>query len=71
MKTTWNKENRPYNLKEILESEISNYKKLKEGDDIKVGDYIHIFDEIYSELGKGNILSKQKAGKNITILRKK
>ncbi len=71
MNTTWNKENRPYNLEEISDSDISKYKKLKEGDDIKVGDYIHVFDEIYAELGKGNILSKQKANKNITILRKK
>jgi len=71
MNTTWKTEDRPYNLEEISESNISKYKKLKEGEDIKPGDYIQIFDEIYAEIGKGNILCKQKVIKNNIILRKK
>lgn len=71
MNTTWNKEGRPYNLEEISESDVSKYKKLKEGEDIKSGDYIHIFDETYAEIGKGSLLTKQKVTKISTVLRKK
>ena len=59
------------NLVDIKESTLSNYKKLKEGEDIKSGDYLHIDEETYAEIGKGSIICKQKIGKNITILRKK
>lgn len=59
------------NLVDIKESNVSNYKKLKEGDDIKSGDYLHIDEDMYAEIGKGNIVCKQKVSKNITILRKK
>lgn len=71
MKNSWKKEDRPYNLEDISESDVSKYKKLKEGDDIKVGDYIHIFDESYAEIGKGCLLTKQKVNKTGVILRKK
>ena len=46
------------NLIEIPEKNMGNYKKLKEGDDIKSGDYVNIFDETYAEIGKGNIITK-------------
>jgi hypothetical protein len=59
------------NLVDIKESNVSNYKKLKEGEDIKSGDYLHIYEDTYAEIGKGNIICKQKVSKNITILRKK
>lgn len=59
------------NLVDIKEPNISNFKKLKEGDDIKSGDYLHIDEQTYAEIGKGNIICKQKVSKNITILRKK
>ena len=59
------------NLVEIKESNLSNYKKLKDGEDIKSGDYLHIDEDTYAEIGKGNIVCKQKVSKNITILRKK
>ena len=59
------------NLVDIKESNISNFKKLKEGDDIKSGDYLHIDEDTYAEIGKGSIVCKQKVSKNITILRKK
>lgn len=59
------------NLVDIKESNVSNYKKLKEGEDIKSGDYLHIDEDMYAEIGKGNIICKQKVSKNITILRKK
>lgn len=59
------------NLVDIKESNVSNYKKLKEGEDIKSGDYLHIDEDTYAEIGKGNIVCKQKVSKNITILRKK
>ncbi len=59
------------NLVDIKESTLSNYKKLKEGEDIKSGDYLHIDEETYAEIGKGNIVCKHKVSKNITILRKK
>jgi hypothetical protein len=59
------------NLVDIKESNVSNYKKLKEGDEIKSGDYLHIYEDTYAEIGKGNIICKQKVSKNITILRKK
>jgi len=71
MNTAWKTEDRPYNLEEISESNVSKYKKLKEGEDIKQCDYIHIFDEIYAEIGKGSLLTKQKVNKINTILRKK
>lgn len=59
------------NLVDIKDSNISNFKKLKEGDDIKSGDYLHIDEDTYAEIGKGNIVCKHKVSKNITILRKK
>ena len=59
------------NLVDIKESTLSNYKKLKEGEDIKSGDYLHIDEETYAEIGKGNIICKHKVSKNITVLRKK
>lgn len=59
------------NLVDIKDSNLSNYKKLKEGEDIKSGDYLHIDEETYAEIGKGNIICKHKVNKNITILRKK
>jgi hypothetical protein len=59
------------NLVDIKESNIVNFKKLKEGDDIKSGDYLHIDEDTYAEIGKGNIICKHKVSKNITILRKK
>ena len=59
------------NLVDIKESNVSNFKKLKEGEDIKSGDYLHIDEETYAEIGKGNIICKHKVSKNITILRKK
>lgn len=71
MNTAWKKEDRPYNLEKILESDLSKYKKLKEDDDIKPGDYVYIFNELYAVVGKGNLLCKQKVTKHVTILRKK
>ena len=59
------------NLVEIKESNLSNYKKLKEGEDIKSGDCLHIDEETYAEIGKGNIVCKQKVNKHNIILRKK
>ena len=59
------------NLVDIKDSNISNFKKLKEGDDIKSGDYLHIDEDTYAEIGKGNVICKHKVSKNITVLRKK
>ena len=59
------------NLIKIDESDTKNYIKLKETSDIKVGDYVHIFDDIYAQVGKGNLLLKEKVNKYNTILRKK
>ena len=59
------------NLVDIKDSNLSNFKKLKDGDDIKSGDYLHIDEETYAEIGKGNIICKHKVGKNIIVLRKK
>ena len=59
------------NLVDIKESNLSNYKKLKDGEDIKSGDYLHIDEDTYAEIGKGNIVCNQKVSKNITRLRKK
>lgn len=59
------------NLVDITESNKSKYTKLKEGEDIKSGDYLHIDEETYAEIGKGNIICKHKVSKNITVLRKK
>lgn len=59
------------NLVDIKESNLSNYKKLKEGDEIKSGDYLHIDEDTYAEIGKGNIVCKQKVTKHSIILRKK
>ena len=59
------------NLVDIKESNVSNFKKLKEGEDIKPGDYLHIDEETYAEIGKGNIVCKQKVNKHNIILKKK
>jgi hypothetical protein len=59
------------NLVDIKDSNLSNFKKLKDGDDIKSGDYLHIDEQTYAEISKGSIICKQKVSKNITILRKK
>lgn len=59
------------NLIKIEEAEIKKYTKLKEGENLKKGDYVHIFDDIYAEIGKGNILAKEKLNKYNAVLRKK
>ena len=59
------------NLTKISESDIKYYTKLKETSDIKAGDYVLIFDDIYAQIGKGNLLVKEKVNKYNTILRKK
>jgi len=59
------------NLIKIDESDTKNYTKLKETSDIKVGDCVHIYDDIYAQVGKGNLLLKEKVNKYNTILRKK
>lgn len=71
MKTTWNKENRPDNLEVITETDMSKFKKLKEGEEIKSGDYLYIFDNIYAHIGKGNRITKEKVSKFDTVIRKK
>ncbi len=55
----------------ISETDVKNYTKLKETSDIKAGDYVLIFDDIYAQIGKGNLLVKKKVNKYNTILRKK
>ena len=59
------------NLVKINESDTKNYTKLKETSDIKPGDYLHIYDDIYAQIGKGNLLVKEKVNKYNTFLRKK
>ena len=59
------------NLIKISDSDVKKYIKLKEGDGIKSGDFLHIFDDIYAEIGKGNLLTKEKLNKHNTVLRSK
>lgn len=59
------------NLVDINESNLSKYKKLKDGEDIRSGDLVHIYDETYAELSNGHLLTKEKVNKHNTILRKK
>ena len=59
------------NLIKIDSSDISEYTKLKETSDIRPGDCVHIFDDIYAKLSKGHFLVKEKVNKHNTFLRKK
>lgn len=59
------------NVIEIEESDIKKYTKLKEGIKIEVDDLVHIYDNFYAKLSKGNIVCKEVVNKYNTILRKK
>ncbi len=59
------------NLISITDANLSKYKKVKEGDDIKSGDCVHISDDLYAEIGKGNRLCRETVNKYNIILRKK
>lgn len=59
------------NVVEINDSELKKYSKLKEGTKIEVGDFVHVYDNIYAKLSKGSIICKENVNKYNTILRKK
>lgn len=67
-----NKKDAPVNLVEIDEKEAGKkYKKLKEGESIKSDDFVHIEENTYAKVGKGNVLCKFATNKFNTILRQK
>lgn len=59
------------NLITISESDLSKYRKLKEGDEVKSGDLVHMYDDKYATIGKYNILLKYAVNKYNIILRNK
>ena len=59
------------NIVEIEEVELKKYTKLKEGESIKSDDLVHIEENTYAKVGKGNILCKLTVNKYNTILRQK
>ena len=59
------------NVVELTESDIKKYTKLKEGTKIEVDDLIHVYDNTYVKLSKGNLVCKENVSKFNTILRKK
>ena len=59
------------NVVELTESDIKKYTKLKEGTKIEVDDLVHVYDNTYAKLSKGNRVCKENVNKFNTILRKK
>lgn len=59
------------NLVDIPTSNLSKYTKLKEGDEIKSGDFVHLYDNTYAELSKGHKLTRDKLNKHNIVLRSK
>jgi hypothetical protein len=59
------------NVVELTESDIKKYTKLKEGTKIEVDDLVHVYDNTYVKLSKGNLVCKENVNKFNTILRKK
>ena len=46
------------NIVELTDKDIKKYTKLKEGESIKSDDLVHIEENTYAKVGKGNILCK-------------
>ena len=59
------------NVVELTDSDIKKYTKLKEGTKIEVDDLVHVYDNTYVKLSKGNLVCKENVSKFNTILRKK
>ena len=59
------------NVVELSDSDIKKYTKLKEGTKIEVDDLVHVYDNTYVKLSKGNLVCKENVSKFNTILRKK
>ena len=59
------------NVVELTDKDIKKYTKLKEGESIKSDDLVHIEENTYVIVGKGNILCKFTVNKYNTILRQK
>ena len=59
------------NVVELTDSDIKKYTKLKEGTKIEVVDLVHVYDNTYVKLSKGNLVCKESVSKFNTILRKK
>jgi hypothetical protein len=59
------------NVVELTDKDIKKYTKLKEGESIKPDDLVHIEENTYAKVGKGNILCKSTVNKYNTILRQK
>lgn len=64
-------QNSPINIVKIKESDLKKYTKIKEGQDFKINDLIHLIDDEYVKILDGNILLTQKVNKYNVVLRKK
>jgi hypothetical protein len=64
-------DNSPVNIIVISEKEEKKYYCLKEKEDMKVGDLVHIVNDKYAQINEGCILAKKKASGDSKILRKK
>lgn len=63
--------NRAANIVQISPKEEKKYILLKEGDEFRAADYIHILDEDYAEISKCSVLLKSKVNKHNKVLRRK
>jgi hypothetical protein len=64
-------DNSPVNIIVVSEKEEKKYHRLKEKENIQVGDLVHIVNDKYALINEGCILAKKKASENDKILRKK
>ena len=61
---------KPINLVEISEKELSKYYKVKDKDSFEVGDFINIVDDTFAVLGEKNTLLKKLVSEKDRVYRK-
>ena len=64
-------DNSPVNIVIVSEKEEKKYYRLKEKENMQVGDLVHIVNDKYALINEGCTLAKKKASENDIILRKK
>jgi hypothetical protein len=57
------------NIVDIAETSLKKYIKLKEGEKIKGGDFVHLYDTTYAKLSKESLVCKNPMNKYNVILR--
>ena len=59
------------NIVEISETSLKNYIKLKEGEKIKGGDFVHLYDTTYAKLSNDSLVCENPVNKYNIVLREK